>query len=101
MNNDLLEFGTVKSVFKNRKTQFISQLPAFMFLAVVIIAGFFGNQNSSQNLATISIWVIWWPLLVISLALAGRIWCLMCPFGAAGDWVQRRTFYKMVNNMFS
>lgn len=98
---DLLEFKTVKSVFNNRKTQFISQLPALMFLLIVIFSGFFGIQNSSKNLATISIWVIWWPLLVISLALVGRIWCLMCPFGAAGDWIQRLTFYKKVNTVFS
>lgn len=101
MDKDLLEFGIVRSVFKNRKTQFISQLPAFLFLLLVVVAGFFGIQESSRNLATVSVWVIWWPLLVISLALAGRIWCLMCPAGAAGDWVQRRAFYKKVNNMFS
>ncbi len=101
MDKDLLEFGIVRSVFKNRKTQFISQLPAFLFLLLVVVAGFFGIQESSRNLATVSVWIIWWPLLVISLALAGRIWCLMCPVGAAGDWLQRRAFYKMVDNMFS
>ncbi len=25
----------------------------------------------------------------------------MCPFGAAGDWVQRRTFYKKIDDAFS
>lgn len=98
---DLLDSGSIRSIFKNRKTQFIFQLPAVLLLVLVIFAGFFGIQNSNKNLSTISIWVIWWSLLIISLALAGRLWCFMCPFGAVGDWVQRRTFYKKVNDAFS
>ncbi|KCZ71078.1 hypothetical protein ANME2D_03108 [Candidatus Methanoperedens nitroreducens] len=97
---DLLENDAIRSVFKSRKTQFLLQLPAVLFLVTVVFAGFFGIQNSNMNLATISIWVIWWSLLIISLALAGRIWCLMCPFGGIGDWVQRRTFYKKANDTF-
>ncbi len=82
---DLLQHDGVASFFKNRKTQFLFQLPAVLFLAIVVVAGFFGTQNSNMNLATISIWVIWWSILIISLALFGRVWCLMCPFGAVGD----------------
>ena len=97
---DLLENGSIRS-FKDRKTQFLLRLPAVLLLVLVVFAGFFGIQNSNKNLATISIWVIWWSLLIISLALFGRIWCLMCPFGAIGDWVQRRTFYKQTSDTFS
>ncbi len=98
---DLLDNELIRSIFKNRKTQFLFQLPAVLLLVLVVFAGFFGIQNSNKNLATISIWVIWWSLLIISLALFGRSWCFMCPFGAIGDWVQRRTFYKKVNDTFS
>lgn len=98
---DLLQHNEVVSFFKNRKTQFLFQLPAVLLLVLVLFAGFFGIQNSNKSLTTISIWVIWWSLLIISIALAGRVWCLMCPFGAIGDWVQRRTFYKKVNDTFS
>lgn len=98
---DLLENGSIRSIFKNRKTQFLFQLPAVLLLVLVVFAGFFGIQNSNKSLATISIWVIWWSLLVLSLALAGRLWCFMCPFGAVGDWIQRRTFYKKVSDTFS
>ena len=98
---DLLDNGSIRSIFKNRKTQFLLQLPAILLLVLVVFAGFFGIQNSNKNIATISIWVIWWSLLIISLALFGRAWCLMCPFGAIGDLVQRQTFYKKVNDTFS
>src|SRR5574341_2230294 len=98
---DLLENESIRSIFKNHKTQFLFQLPAVLLLVLVVFAGFFGIQNSNKSLAAISIWVIWWSLLIISLALFGRIWCFMCPFGAIGDWVQRRTFYKKVNDAFS
>ncbi len=98
---DLLENESIRSIIKNRKTQFLVQLPAFLLLVLVLFAGFFGIQNSNKSLATISIWVIWWSLLIISLALAGRIWCFVCPFGAMGDWVQRQTFYKKISDAFS
>ncbi len=98
---NLLDNESIRYIFKNRKTQFLFQLPAVLLLVLVVLAGFFGIQNSNRSLATILIWVIWWSLLIISLALAGRIWCFMCPFGAIGDWMQRRTFYKKVNDEFS
>ncbi len=98
---DLLKNESIRSIIKNRKTQFLFQLPTVLFLVLVVFTGFFGIQNSNKSLATISIWVIWWSLLIISLALAGRIWCLICPFGSMGDWVQRRTFNKKVNDTFS
>jgi polyferredoxin len=97
---DLLQHNTIASIFKNRKTQFLLQFPVVLLLILVVFAGFFGVQNSNMNLATFSIWVIWWSLLIISLALFGRLWCFMCPFGAAGDWIHRRTFYKKVNYTF-
>ena len=91
----------LNSLFKARRTQFLFQLPFVLLLFAAVLAGFYGIQNSSRNLATVSVWVIWWSLLIISIALAGRVWCLVCPFGAVGDWVQRRTFYKKVNDTFS
>jgi polyferredoxin len=98
---DILQEEATALFFKNRKTQFLFQLPAVLFFVLVVLAGFFGIQNSNKSLTTISIWVIWWSLLLISLALLGRVWCFMCPFGAIGDWVQHRTFYKRVNDIFS
>lgn len=98
---DILQDEATISFFKNRKTQFLFQLPAVFLFVLVVLAGFFGIQSSNKSLTTISIWVIWWSLLLISLALAGRVWCFICPFGAIGDWVQRRTFYKRINDTFS
>lgn len=98
---DLLQHNIAASIFKNRKTQFIIQLPLVLILVLVVFGGFFGIQNSNKSLATISIWVIWWSLLIISLALVGRLWCFMCPFGALGDWVQRIAFYRRIGDTFS
>ena len=98
---DILQDGATASFFKNRKTQFLFQLPTILLLVLVVFAGFFGIQNSNKSLTTISIWVIWWSLLIISLIFAGRVWCFICPFGAIGDWVQRQAFYKKVDDTFS
>lgn len=98
---DLLKLNAVKSFCKNRKALFLFQLPFLMLLFIAIFAGFSGIQNSGRNIATISIWVVWWSLLAISIALVGRIWCFVCPFGALGDLVQRQSFYEKVNDTFS
>ena len=97
---DLLQQKAAVSLFKNHKTRNLFQLPAVMLFVIVVLAGFFGIQNSNKSFTTISIWIIWWSLLIISLALAGRVWCFICPFGAIGDWVQRQTL-KKVDDTFS
>jgi hypothetical protein len=37
----------------------IAALGVFLFL-LVLIAGYFGNQESSENIATVLVWVLWW-----------------------------------------
>ncbi len=40
---------------------------------------FFINQLSKTNLTTSFVWRLWWPMIVLSAILLGRIWCMVCP----------------------
>lgn len=54
-------------------------------LAALIWFAFAPGQRGEGNLATEVVWRLWWPGLPFILLLVGRIWCGVCPFGAASD----------------
>ena len=33
----------------------------------------------NTNLASLIVWSLWWPLVIISAVLLGRVWCQVCP----------------------
>jgi hypothetical protein len=49
-------------------------------LALVLAAGFFGNQDPAKNFAPTFIWIIWWVGLVYVAALIGNVWPVMNPW---------------------
>jgi len=70
----------------------IAALGVFLFL-LVLIAGYFGNQESSENIATVLVWVLWWIGLMLVTALIGNIWPHLDPWSTiwrrARSWLGR------------
>ena len=79
---------------KSRRFQFYFILPTQIIFWLVVICGIFGTLEPSQNFGTAITWYIWFALMFPATMLIGRAWCLACPFGGLGEWVQRRTFWK-------
>jgi transcriptional regulator with AAA-type ATPase domain len=52
-----------------------------LFFAFILYLAFFGSTPAQGNLATYLVWGVWWPLLVLSFFLGGRVWCAACPIG--------------------
>lgn len=48
-----------------------------------------GPEAAADNLGTVLMWVIWWPLIPLAFLLLGRFWCAICPFATINDLVQR------------
>jgi hypothetical protein len=67
------------------------QIPAVALMVGIAALGFVDVQDGGVNLATKLTWTIWWPGIIFTFVLAGRVWCLACPFGALNEWTSRAT----------
>ena len=46
--------------------------------------------NNFTVIANFSLWVIWWPMLLLSMIFFGRAWCGMCcPLGALSEFMDK------------
>jgi hypothetical protein len=68
-------------------------LQAFGVLLFVLIlaAGFFGNQSTTENLAPTFVWVIWWVGFAFLQALIGDLWRLINPWNTLFAWAEYLT----------
>jgi len=65
--------------------------------ALVLFAGFFGNQNPFRNFVPLGIWALWWVGMSYTSALAGDLWRVSNPLEtlfAAAERAYARAFGK-------
>jgi ferredoxin len=101
---DLLRFRLFRRfiAWKNFRNIFI--IPTMSIFLLIIILGFLDVQDGKRNIATIYTWTLWWSLIIVSFVIAGRFWCMMCPFAALGDLAQKvvslnRSLPRWLQNM--
>jgi len=84
------QFPLLDKILKWRPLQFICTLPVLAVFIIVVLAGFFGTKVGGRNLGVMLTWNVWMALLTLVLVpLGGRIWCLLCPLPALGEYLQR------------
>lgn len=92
---DLLRYRPVATMVRWRPFQFVARLPFVFLFLLVIFAGFLGNQAAGKNVAPILTWTIWWAALIVAIPIFGKVWCLVCPWNAIAEWVQRFSFWQV------
>ena len=68
---------------------------AVALFLVVLLAGWFGNQNPLMNLAPTAVWIIWWVGLAYVSALFGNLWRLANPWAALFAWTERHAARRL------
>lgn len=88
---NLLDIGWLNRFVRWRGFQPLLQIPMLMLIIVIAYLGFFDIQDGAKNLATKLTWILWWPGIIFTFVLVGRLWCVMCPFGALNEWTANRS----------
>ena len=65
----------------------LTALGVFLFL-LVLIAGYCGKQEPSENIAPVLVWVLWWVGFLLMTALIGNVWPRLDPWSTI--WRQTR-----------
>src|SRR3990170_902623 len=92
-SSDLLRVGLLRRLVKLHSLQFLFVLPVLAVVVLASISMIFGVRHPGFNFGLVLTWVVWWGLLILLFAVVGRGWCIMCPFGALAEWLQRRSLW--------
>ncbi len=86
--SDLLQWPVIGKLLRWRHFPALLIAPSVFIFTFIVFAGLFGEQNTS-NPAILLTWILWWPAIIFTFILLGRIWCVACPFGWMGDLAQK------------
>ncbi len=59
---------------------------ALTVFVLVVVAGFWGNQDPAKNLGPTVVWVLWWVGIVYVCGLIGNVWALINPWSTVYRW---------------
>jgi hypothetical protein len=89
---DLLDYRLGR-VIAGPAVRFPLQLISVGLLLLIVIAGFWGQQNPYQNIAPTLVWVVGWVGMAYVSAFVGDLWALINPWRrlfVCGQWLYSR-----------
>ncbi|HEU4344683.1 MAG TPA: 4Fe-4S binding protein [Candidatus Binatia bacterium] len=102
---DLLTLKPVAKIVRLKYFRSSLQLINVAVFLNIVYFGFFGTQNPTLSFTYSVTWYFWWPIFFLLMLFFGRLWCMICPFAAMADWVQKlvnfnKTFPKKLRNLW-
>jgi len=86
---DLFRIPGLRRLVRWPPFRFFCQAVFVSLFLLIIVAGLFGNQLASKNVAPLLTWTIWWGGLVLVIMFVGKAWCYVCPWDAIAGWIDR------------
>jgi Fe-S-cluster-containing hydrogenase component 2 len=100
---DLLRWPVIGALLRQKRGRLWLQVPMLALAALLVYDGFTGPALASRNLATVGAWVHYRGLVIVTLLLAGNLFCMGCPFTLPRTLAKRlagrgRRFPKILRN---
>lgn len=89
IRSDLLRRPVIARFLRSRWYPSALQIPVFAVFGAILYFLFAASASAHDNLGSVLVWIVWWPLLPLILLLFGRFWCAVCPMSGLSDLVQR------------
>lgn len=94
---DLLHFRAVRNLVLWSGFRYTLQSIALVVLAALAFmawdahapAGVNAKLFAKSNLVTLMVWGLWWPVMVWTAVLFGRVWCMVCPLELVANVSER------------
>lgn len=55
---------------------------------LIVAAGLLGSQDPSENIAPVTVWIVWWVGMAFVSALVGNVWRLINPWDIVFRWFE-------------
>ncbi len=98
------DFTSVKFFDKILRSRLFQPTLIFINLTVfvvLIMAGLSGTPAGNSNAIIMFIWIFWFFLLIfLMIPVGGRLWCMMCPLPAPGEWLSRLSIIRKSKKTF-
>ena len=85
---NLLGVPRLGALLQSRLLTIPIKLASVGLLALVVVAGFLGDQDSGVNFSPTFIWIVWWVGVSYFVALVGNLWPLINPWSIAYGWAE-------------
>ncbi len=80
----------VKPILAWGPLQYVLLLASGAVFYFVVLSALMGTKVAGRNFGVIFTWIIWlFLLVVIVVPWGGRLWCLICPIPALGEFISR------------
>lgn len=109
MRIDILRIKFFRRLASSRFYPLAAQMFTLLCFALLIAGGLAAPHVSEKmagtlrntNLAALIVWSLWWPLVIISAVLFGRVWCQVCPMELVNSFFSKIGLRRRVPRLFT
>ncbi len=94
LTTDIMEIGIIRRLVSFHAFQFFFVAISLLIFIIAAISIIFGVKHPGFNFGMVFTWVVWWGIVISLFVVVGRGWCMMCPFAALGEWLQRLSLWR-------